>query len=285
MRKCLLFTVAVLSAAPAPVPPKPVKPAVIVGEPITSRTVRYGEKDVVTLRTRERFETMIILPKEENILDVVTGDLDNWEHRKAVNFAFVKPRFPSLTTNLTLITAVGNVYSFILTEAGEQQPDLKVFVEPRSDSMLTNLRSKPVFVPAVDVEDFKAQADLARKRAEEIQLAADKRIAQVEKETRKKLLMEKAAAPKAMRHDYEWEPQPDFNVVAIWNDGVSTFIAANPIDVPSVYELKDGKPSLIEFTPHPTGRSSEILYIVEKVLDRFYLAVGKRKMHVTLRAK
>jgi type IV secretory pathway VirB9-like protein len=281
MKTFFLFTVAsALFAAPTPkAVAKLSAPAPVIAATPSGRTVHYAERDVIPINTRVRFQTMIILPREESIVDVLSGDKENWVNEKAGNFAFTKPVFPDITTNLILITSSGNVYSFILAESSEKTPDLKVFVEPRSESMLTAMKSNPKFVPAVAVEDFKIQAARAVDQAALAEAESAKRIAEAEKKAQKELLMAKAAIPQQMKFEYKYEPQSDFNVVAIWNDGKFTYIAANPTDVPAVYEIKDDKPSLIRFD-YRDGPDSG-LYTVPKILDRFYLAIGRKKMHVT----
>ena len=57
---------------------------------------------------------MIILPEQEEILDFVCGDKEFWVVSGAQNLAYVKPAKAGATTNLNLVTASGNVYSFLL---------------------------------------------------------------------------------------------------------------------------------------------------------------------------
>ena len=73
---------------------------------------------------------MILLPDEEEILDVVCGDKDFWVISATQNIAHVKPAKEGAATNLNLVTASGTVYSFLLTENKSAQPDLKIYVRP-----------------------------------------------------------------------------------------------------------------------------------------------------------
>ena len=57
----------------------------------------------------------------------------------------------------------------------------------------------------------------------------------------------------------------------IWNDGQFTYIKADAKELPAVYEVKDGKPALLNFQVH------EDTYVVPKVLERGYLALGKER--------
>jgi len=60
-----------------------------------------------------------VLPKNEQILDFTCGDKEFWIVSGTQNFAYVKPAKVNFQTNLNLITASGNVYSFVLTEVSE----------------------------------------------------------------------------------------------------------------------------------------------------------------------
>jgi type IV secretion system protein VirB9 len=61
-------------------------------------------------------------------------------------------------------------------------------------------------------------------------------------------------------------------VTAIYHDDRFTYIEAAPEEAPSVYEVKDGKPSLIQYT-FKDGR-----YMIPKILNDGYLRVGKSEL-------
>ena len=90
--------------------------------------VAASEQSLIPLQTRLRFTTMIVLPDDEEILDVVCGDRDFWVISATQNIAHVKPAKAGAETNLNLVTASGAIYSFLLTEKSGP-PDLKVYVE------------------------------------------------------------------------------------------------------------------------------------------------------------
>src|SRR5947209_8745945 len=101
---------------------------------LTARAIVYGEKDVVPVKTKLRYTTLIVLPKDEQILDFTCGDKEFWVVNGNQNFAYVKPAKAGARTNLNLVTASGNVYSFMLAEVSETPKvdvDLKLFLEPR----------------------------------------------------------------------------------------------------------------------------------------------------------
>src|SRR5690349_25165628 len=93
------------------------------------REVTASPRTLIQLQTRLRYTTMIVLPEGEEILDVICGDKDFWVITSTQNIAHVKPAKEGAATNLNLVTASGEVYSFLLTEKnGTSMPDLKVYV-------------------------------------------------------------------------------------------------------------------------------------------------------------
>lgn len=233
-----------------------------------ARVVAYGERDVVTVQAKIRYTTLIVLPKNEAILDFTCGDKEFWVVNGNANFAYVKPAKPKSETNLNLITASGNVYSFVLREVSETagaEPDLKVFVEPKEESMLAAINGQPKFVPAAQIEDFRQQVEIAKDEArqakEQAQASLEREIGRLRSEY-----------PAKLRHAYRFAPADKvFKVSAIYHDGKFTYIRADPQETPALYEMKDGKPNLIEF------QFEDGVYTVPKVLDHGYLAIGKKK--------
>ena len=56
---------------------------------------------------------------------------------------------------------------------------------------------------------------------------------------------------------------------ANWHDGQFTYVKTDATELPALYEVKDGTPALVNFQVH-SGT-----YVVPKVLERGYLALGK----------
>ena len=230
-----------------------------------TRVVAYSEKDVIGVRTKVRFSTLILLPKNEQILDFICGDKDMWIVNGNQNFASVKPAKAGSQTNLNLITASGNVYSFVLTEVSEDaqaQPDVKIFVEAKEDSMITSAATGPKFVSAAEVDAVKKQLeqskDETRKAKESTQTAIDAGI---------------SAFIQNVRFPFRYESgKRPFLVRAMYTDDHFTYILARPEETPALYEMKDGKPNLVNFE-YKNGR-----YVVGKLLGDGYLAIGKQKL-------
>jgi type IV secretion system protein VirB9 len=247
---------------------------VVAGDPSTSsRTVNYHETDIIPIATEVRFTTLIELPKEESILEVTCGDKEFWPVNWTGNLAYIKPAKPGSRTNLNLITASGNVYSFLATEVSNiagSHADLKVFVNPVDSTAVVAMKDKPQFIPAASVEIYKKQAEKAQAQLLSQQAAVKKELARERVEVR-------AQATAAIRHDYQYSSaaqKSPFHVTGIYHDDRFTYIEAQPSEAPAVYELKDGKPSLIQFEFDPkAGR-----YRIDKILDDGYLRVGKSQL-------
>jgi type IV secretion system protein VirB9 len=233
--------------------------------PATSRTVRYAQKDVIPLYGEIRFTTLIVLPQDERILDFVCGDKDFWVVSGNQNVAYVKPAKAGARTNLNLITASGNVYSFVLIEASDvhdQAIDLKVYVELEEPSMIAAAGGKPAFVSAQQVEDFRAQVDLAKDDARNAAARADEAIAAF-----------RAHYPTSLRFGYRIATnEKPFLVTAMYHDDQFTYIQARTTEPPTLYEIKDGRPSLVDYA------FKDGVYVVGKILDQGYLAIGTKRL-------
>ena len=75
-----------------------------LGQVREARTVKYATKDIVSVRAKVRFTTLVVLPANERILDFVVGDKDFWIVEGVQNFCYVKPAKQNSSTNVTLMT-------------------------------------------------------------------------------------------------------------------------------------------------------------------------------------
>src|SRR5437879_1876064 len=237
-----------------------------------AKTVYYGEKDVVTLKTKVRFTSLIILPQNERIVDFTCGDKEFWVVNGNQNFAYVKPAKEGAMTNLNLVTAASNIYTFVLVEVSklpDTEPDLKVFIEPKEQSMISAAEQAPRFVSSREIDNYRQQVELAKEetlRAKETaQRALDGQLA--------KFLSE-------IRFSYRFEPdKKPFHVKAIYHDSKFTYVKGEPEETPTLYKLRAGKPNLVNFE-YKNG-----LFVAEKVIDRGYLAIGKYRLLFVRREK
>src|ERR1700730_15595567 len=239
-----------------------------------ARTVKYSQKDIVSVHARIRFSTLIVLPQNEEILDFATGDKDFWIINGAHNLCYVHPAQTGIRTDLHLITSSGHVYSFLLTEISNEpntEPDLKIFIVPQEQSNVAGSTGLEGFVRAGEAEAYKKELEAMRSQtAEEIRAAHSQSTDQVNK-------FRSEYAGK-LHFDYQLErkaTQEPFLVTAIYHDDAFTYIKCAAREKPALYEVKDGKPNLINF------QVENGVYIVPKIIDSGYLAVGKKKITFT----
>ncbi len=236
-----------------------------------ARTVKYAETDIIPIHAKIRFSTLIVLPVNEEILDATTGDKEFWIINGAHNLCYLHPAKQGIRSNLNLITATGHVYSFLLTEISNEpneEPDLKIFVERKEESTINGASGVPPLTRASEVQAYKTAVDAARaESAQAVQAAqerAQKEISQYREQYAGKLQFDYTYNAKAAR--------PPFSVTAIYHDDKFTYIKCNAQEKPTIYEVKDGKPNLINF------ELANGVYVTPKIVDQGYLALGKKKL-------
>ena len=220
------------------------------------REVTASARSLIPLQTRLRYTTMIVLPEDEEILDVICGDKDFWVISATHNMAHVKPAKEGAATNVNLVTGNGAVYSFLVSEkGGNSTPDLKVYVNADPNEP----RGKPKYYTAAQFDGIQAALAEARTAVDAERQRATEAIATYQQEY-----------PATLQFVYGTPKyEKPFLVRAIWHDERFTYVKTDATELPALYEVKDGTPALVNFQVH--GGT----YVVPKVLDRGYLAVGK----------
>ena len=251
MQRCFVGLVVLLTFAGQP-------PVSVTAQTTGIREVSSSARSLITLQTRLRYTTMIVLPDGEEILDVICGDKDFWVITATQNIAHVKPAKEGAATNLNLVTTRGEVYSFLLTEKnGASMPDLKVYVNADPDAP----KGKPKFYSAAQVEGLHAELEEARAGVN----AANRRVAE-------SVAAFQQEYPAKLQFPYgPTKYEKPFLVRSIWHDGRFTYIRTDATELPALYEVKDGKPALVNFQVHQST------YVVPKVIDEGYLALGKER--------
>jgi len=220
----------------------------------SARTVKYNSHDIVGIKAKMRYTTMIQLPAGEKIMDVATGDKDYWIIDAVQNFCFLHPAKPGIQSNLNLITDHGNVYSFTLQEVSTE-PDLKVILQPTDSSVLASLAGAPKFVDASEAEAYRQQAQVAQTQA------------------RDAVTRFRSEYPtKQVKFDYRYKDQAPFNVTAMYHDDQFTYIKTDSNEKFSLYELKDNTPNLVNL------ELRDGTYVIAKVMDQGYLEIGKKHL-------
>ena len=227
------------------------------GQTASARTVQYHSQDIVPIHAKLKYTTLIEVPPTEKIMEAATGDKEFWIVDVVSNFCFVHPAKEGISSNLNLITDKGNIYSFTLQDVSNTSdaPDLKVLIQPADRSSIVASAGPSQFIPAAQLEQSKQE--LAALEAH-VQQAVDEY---------------KSAYPLQLKFDYSFKAnEPPFDIQSIYHDDKFTYIKTTAPEKFSVYEMRDGKPNLVNYDLR------EGTYIIPKVMDSGYVELGKKRM-------
>ena len=235
-----------------------------------ARTVVYHPRDLIAVRAKLHYTTLLVLPEGEEVVEATCGDKEFWIVNVRGGLVSIKPAKPGGETNLNVVGASGQLYAFVLNEVSstkDAEPDLTVYLEPDDPAAAAAARAKPQYVPAVQLDDFKAQAALARDEA--------RRATESARTTLENGLTDfRNSYPLSLSFPYRFKAdKPPFFVRAIFHDDRRTFIQARALELPSLYELQDGRAHLVNFDVR------DGIYIVPKILDSGYLMLGAQRVN------
>ncbi|HEU5403432.1 MAG TPA: TrbG/VirB9 family P-type conjugative transfer protein [Terriglobales bacterium] len=239
-------------------------------QPNAPRTITVSETDTPpVVRAGLLQSTLILLPDQEKVANVFAGDTVDWVFdggHVASRFVSIKPKLANSTTDVHIISDHGNEYTLQLREvSGDDDPhfDSKIFIAPGDKAAKDRLAELPVFVPAAELDKVKQEAASA-KAAEAATLKAEQ----------SKEEAYRSQYPGSLHFDYTWDKSKgkELGLQTIWRDDKFTYLRGSFQETPALYEVKDKKPSLINFD------FSNGLYTVPKKLDNGYLAIGKQKV-------
>lgn len=226
----------------------------------SARTILYHSKDIVNIRAKVKYTTLIQLPATEKIIEAATGDKEFWIIDVVGSFCFVHPAKKQIRSNLNLITDKGNIYSFTLEDITDQpeDPDLKVIVQPSDQSSIVASSGPPQYVPATQVTAVESQLQ-----------GLESHVTQAVDEY-------KAAYPTELKFDYNFVAgKSPFHVTAIYHDAKFTYVRSDASEKFAVYEVRDGSPNIVNY------ELRNGTYVIQKVLDAGYFEVGKKRMEFT----
>jgi len=238
--------------------------------PSAPRSVTVTEADTPpVIRAGLLQSTLILLPDEEKIATVFGGDTVDWVFdggHVASRFISIKPKLANSTTDIHIVSDHGNEYTLQLQEISSDADlhfDSKVSVIPGDKAAKDKLVQLPVFVPVAELDKAKQEASAA-KAAQAAELKAEETKAETYR----------SQYPGSLHFDYTWDQKKgkELGLQQIWRDDKFTYLRGHFQETPVLYELKDGKGSLINFD-YSAG-----LYTVPKQLDNGYLAIGKEKV-------
>jgi type IV secretion system protein VirB9 len=218
--------------------------------------------------------TLIELPAEEKVATVFGGDTVSWVFdagHVASRYISLKPKVADATTDLHIVSDHGNEYTIELREISNEKDnphfDSKVYISSSDAKAADNIAKTPVFVSAAEAEakeaQLKKEADDAKKAAE-----ADHKAVAAAAETFK------ASYPGTLHFDYTWDQKKGaaLGIQQIWRDDKFTYLRGQFEETPALYELKDGKGSLINYD------FANGLYTIPKTVVQGYLSIGKQRV-------
>ena len=224
-----------------------------------------GEDRIHAIRARVRHTTIIVLPAGERILDFVAGDSEYWHLTGAANVAYLKPLAADAATNIALVCESGRIYSFLVSEHGEEPPHLVVRVEASADAAGMSGAGAPAFVARSEVAAYREMASEAVEAVRGARAAAQAEIEAF-----------RASYPERLRFEYRLDRDSSkrpFLVEAMWHDGQFTYLRSRAHEAPALYELKDGEPALVAFDLTEDG-----LYVARHVLGDGWLQIGDERL-------
>jgi type IV secretory pathway VirB9-like protein len=239
-------------------------------QPSAPRTVTVSESQTPpVIRAGLLQSTLIVLPAEEKVANVFAGDTVDWVFdggHVASRFISVKPKTANGSTDIHIVSDHGNEYTLELREVSADDDthyDSKVLIDPGDKAAKDRLTQLPVFVPAADLD--KAKQDAAAAQAAQ---AATLKAEQSKEETYR------SQYPGSLHFDYIWDEKKgkELGLLQIWRDDKFTYLRGQFQETPALYEVKDKKPSLINFD------FANGLYTVPKELDNGYLTIGKQRV-------
>jgi type IV secretion system protein VirB9 len=236
-----------------------------------ARTAKYAETDIIEVHAKIRFSTLIVLPANEEILDATTGDKEFWIINGAHNLCYLHPAQQGIRSNLNLITSSGHVYSFLLTEISKEphaEPDLKIFIERKEESTVNGAVGGAPLARASEVQAYKTAVEAAR-------LEAAQAVQAAEEHANTEINRYREEFPGKLAFDYRYSvtaARPPFSISAIYHDDKFTYIKCSAQEKPTIYEVKDGKPNLINF------ELANGVYVIPKIVDQGYLVAGKKRI-------
>lgn len=296
----LFFLVSAAAATPAVEPtPASAEPDRRITAPVSARVtaapvIEYDPAEVPTIYTKIRYATAIVFPDAERIVEVVCGDKDWWQVAGPDRIVYIKPSKAGITTNLTVIGTSGNIYQFFLQEISRdpatdlpidqsapkeltRRPYVRVSMVLPPQQVQQLVASGPKYIPRAEfestVQDYQQQLQAAQAEIRDTKTNAKQVIEQ-------ELSRIRTNYPAALQFNYQIAlGVKPFFVTAMFADDRFTYLKLESDEAPAIYEVKDGKPNLVNFD-FVNG-----VFVIRKVVDQGYLAIGKTKLEFSRKTK
>ena len=230
----------------------------------------------ITVTTRARHVSTIVLPAGTDIVDVIVGDAASWDVTTAAHLAFIRPLVRGARSNLVLLTAAGTLVPLAVIERDDAPVDAVVPIDVAGGSAAAS--------PVLTTPDAVAAA--ARRAAEAwsaAEAAETRAAAQTDAARTAALDATRADAPRQLVFPYRWTgaavAAPWF-VDQLWHDGRQTYLRTRAT-TPVLYEQVDGALVPVDGVTVLDG----VLYVVPRVLGSGAIEVDGRRLAWTVAAE
>lgn len=247
---------------------------VLAGDPLTSaRTIPVHDEDMPQINLQLGFVSEVHLPLGEVIMTDEEhaprcGNRTFFQVNASGNVLYLEPmdlpdgKEGGKTTNVALSTISGGHYTFVLKEVSkirEAHADLKVFVLRVNQSNIVVQPGAPKFVPISQLNETnqkltEIQQELIRARGQQSQI-------------RQQAITE-AVANVDLQYTLSDKKGEDFHA-KVFRDDVFTYVEVTSQELPTVWEIRDGKLSKID----AVFRDGK--YSISHLVDEGELRVGK----------
>ena len=189
--------------------------------------------------------TLILLPAEEKVATVFGGDTVDWVFdggHVASRFIRIKPKIANSTTDIHIVSDHGNEYTLQLQESLERR---------RSSFRFQGFHHSRR--QGGKGQACRAACLCSRRRVGQGEAGGRKRPRHKQANERKaeetKAEQYRSQYPGQLHFDYTWDQKKgkELGLQQIWRDDKFTYLRGQFQETPALYELKDGKGSLINF--------------------------------------
>jgi hypothetical protein len=236
------------------------------------REFTLNSRTIGTIHGKVGLTITLSMPPDAALDDLSVGDGDGWTAaaiKSGHNVIKITPLKPGAETNMTLILADGEVYTWMLKEGVKGVVPDQQLVAKSADAAPGVIRRQFIPVEACTQQTDAAQREVAslRQALVEANANADDRVAEREVGVRREYALS------IRRYHVEPLNKAPFFVRNIWADDEFTYIQLDAPELPAIWELLDGKPNLLNPIPLP-GKNGKVSIIrIPKVV-----AVGKLSM-------
>lgn len=211
----------------------------------------YDAKNTYTILSRPLSITDIQLHSDEEVVALAMGDTAQWVVSQAPGHVFIKPMFPGLVTNATLVTSK-RTYQLTLRSSPE---DGKFYAQvwwDHPDLIVLQAQQRQVRRNALDAANM----------AEESRLAAT--------------VVTPGVTIEKLNFDYAVEGDADFKPKQVFDDGKFTWLRLpNTQEMPALFLIaKDGQHELLNFTLR------DQYMVIHRLVDKLLLKLGEEEITI-----